>query len=375
MQQPTPSLNKSVKYDGLDLMKAMAIYFVLIYHFPIMEVGIIETGKTGAYSNFFVFSIFSTCVPIFFFVNGALLFNKSGFSLKVHVSKILKTGILVIAWGFITMISLSLIYGESISVSGIIKDIYTLKTGWVNHLWFLEALVVIYIFFPLLFLAFKTKKSYFYFFFACVMILSFGNTFLGLLLNVASTVSGKFLNTYFFLNYFGGFNAFSGIYGFSIGYFMLGGIVFSIKDTLFTNRNRILAMIAIPLSMTLLFLYGVLLSFRQGETWDIGFEAFDSVFALLMTVSFFILILNYQMSGASEKVIRHISENTLGIYLLHRIVGALIKPLFIDFSFFTTFLGGMVFAAMVLILCLLLIWILKKIPYFNYLFSMNLKTS
>lgn len=375
MHQNPLALKKYQAYDGLDLMKAIAIYFVLIYHFPIMEVGFIETGKTGAYSNYFVFSIFSTCVPIFFFINGALLFNKSGFSLKNHVSKILKTVILVIAWGFITMISLSLIYGEPISLSGIIKDIYTLKANWVNHLWFLEALVVIYIFFPLLYLAFKTKRNYFYFFFACVMILSFGNTFLGLLLNVASTVSGKFLNTYLFLNYFGGFNAFSGIYGFSIGYFMLGGIVFSMKDSILTNRNRILSFIAIPVSMTLLFSYGVLISFRQGETWDIGFEAFDSVFALVMVISIFILSMQYKNRGLSGKVIRHVSKNTLGIYLLHRIVGALIKPFFIEFDFFSTFIGGMVFAGSVLFLCLLVNYVLKKIPYFNYLFSLKLKPS
>ena len=78
MQQNPPVVKKHQTYDGLDLMKAMAIYFVLIYHFPIMEVDFIGTGKTGAYSNFFIFSIFSTCVPIFFFINGALLFNKSG---------------------------------------------------------------------------------------------------------------------------------------------------------------------------------------------------------------------------------------------------------------------------------------------------------
>jgi surface polysaccharide O-acyltransferase-like enzyme len=375
MQQNPPVVKKHQTYDGLDLMKAMAIYFVLIYHFPIMEVDFIGTGKAEAYSNFFIFSIFSTCVPIFFFINGALLFNKSGLSLKAHVSKILKTVILVIIWGFITMISLSLIYGESISLSKIIKDIYTLKIGWVNHLWFLEALVVIYIFFPLLFLAFKTKKNYFYFFFACVMILSFGNIFLGLLLNVASTVSGKFLNTYFFLNYFGGFNAFSGIHGFTIGYFMLGGIAFSLKDSILTNRNRILSLVAIPVSMALLFSYGVLISFRQGETWDIGFEAFDSVFALVMVISIFILSMQYKSRGLIGKGIRHVSKNTLGIYLLHRIVGALIKPVFIGYGFFSTFIGGMVFAGTILFLSLLVIFILKKIPYFNYLFSLRLKFS
>jgi surface polysaccharide O-acyltransferase-like enzyme len=280
---------------------------------------------------------------------------------------------LVIVWGFITMISLSLIYGERISIPGIIKDIYTLKVGWVDHLWFLEALVVIYVFLPLVFLAYKTKKSYFYFFFACLMIFTFGNTFLVTLVTFMSFLTQKFLNTDLNLNYFGGFNAFSGIYGYSIGYFMLGGVLFSMKETISTKKNRVLSWVALPLSMLLLFSYGVILTFRQWETWDIGFEAFDSVFALAMVVSLFILTVQYQAKGISGKIIRHISRNSLGIYLLHRIVGALIKPIFIEFGFFNTFIGGMVFAAAVLFICLAFTYLLKRIPYCNYLFSLKLK--
>jgi surface polysaccharide O-acyltransferase-like enzyme len=92
-----------------------------------------------------------------------------------------------------------------------------------------------------------------------------------------------------------------------------------------------------------------------------------------MVVSIFILSMQYNNRGLSGKVIRHVSKNTLGIYLLHRIVGALIKPFFMEFSFFSTFIGGMVFAGAVLFLCLLIIYILKKVPYFNYLFSLKLK--
>ena len=373
MQQNDPAVKKFQTYDGLDLMKAMAIYFVVIYHFPIMEIDFIGTGKTEAYSNFFVFSIFSTCVPIFFFVNGALLFNKSDFSLNDHISKILKTIILVIIWGFITMISLSLIYGESITVSGIIKDIYTLKNGWVNHLWFLETLLVIYVFFPLLFLAYKTKKPYFFFFFCCVMILTFGNTFIAVLATLASFLSQKFLNTNLNLNYFGGFNAFSGIYGYSIGYFMLGGILLSMKETISNKKNRIISMVVLPLSMVMLFVYGIILSFRYNETWDIGFEAFDSLFALVMVVAIYILSMPYKSSGFAGNVLKGISKNTLGIYLLHRIVGGFLSPYFIELKYSETFIGGMVFAAIILIICLVLIFGLKKIPYLDYLFSLNLK--
>jgi surface polysaccharide O-acyltransferase-like enzyme len=205
------------------------------------------------------------------------------------------------------------------------------------------------------------------------MILTFGNSFLVALATVGSFLIQKFLNTNLNLNYFGGFNAFGGIYGYSIGYFMLGGILFSMKETISTKKKRILSMIALPLSMVLLFGYGVILSIRYSETWDIGFEAFDSVFALAMVVSLYILTITYKNSGFAGKVIRHISKNTLGIYLLHRIIGEVLKPFFIEFKYSETFVGGMVFAAIILFICLVLIFGLKKIPYLNYLFSLNLK--
>jgi peptidoglycan/LPS O-acetylase OafA/YrhL len=37
MQQIAHAVKKQQTYDGLDLMKAVAIYFVVIYHFPIMD--------------------------------------------------------------------------------------------------------------------------------------------------------------------------------------------------------------------------------------------------------------------------------------------------------------------------------------------------
>ena len=58
------------RFDFVDLLKATAIFFVLIYHFSLMNVDFIHNGEWTSYINYYLKSLLSTCVPLFFFVNG-----------------------------------------------------------------------------------------------------------------------------------------------------------------------------------------------------------------------------------------------------------------------------------------------------------------
>ena len=58
------------RFENIDLLKALAIYFVVIYHFNIIPINVIEPDSCWNYFNYYLKSILSTCVPIFFFVNG-----------------------------------------------------------------------------------------------------------------------------------------------------------------------------------------------------------------------------------------------------------------------------------------------------------------
>ncbi|MDR0865803.1 MAG: acyltransferase [Candidatus Symbiothrix sp.] len=357
------------RIDSIDLLKGLAIYSVIIYHFNQIPTDFLKEDNGWFYFNYYIISFFSTCVPIFFFVNGALLLNKEKIDMPKHIHKIVKIIILTVLWGGITLISLSFIRKELLSPLTILKEMWVLKQDWNMHLWFLCALVVIYIFYPVLYTAYKTNKKVFYFFFVCVLLFTFGNIFIGNLGTTLSYITNKFADSNFQHNYWVDYNPFRGIKGYSIGYFMLGGILYNYRDVLNTPKFRILSIITILISMFLLFIYGVIASLRTGEIWDIVWCGYDTIFTLMNVVAIFIITMNYTSKGQMGKLINLIGKNSLGIYFIHIIIGEILKPLYSQTGVSSLLLANIIFALVILLCSLLLVTGLKKIPIVKYLFS------
>ncbi len=204
------------RVDSIDLLKALAIYMVIIYHFSRIPSDIIETQSYSTYFNLFLKSILSTCVPIFFFVNGLLLLNKETIDIRKHITKIARIVALTVLWGFITLVVLQYIRREMLPFSEIIRGSWFLKQDWNNHLWFLQALVVVYILYPLIHTVYHTNKKIFYFFFACVVLFTFGNIIIEQIATTISYFSNKFMNTNFQLNYFTHFNPFTEFHAYTM---------------------------------------------------------------------------------------------------------------------------------------------------------------
>jgi surface polysaccharide O-acyltransferase-like enzyme len=355
MNHPT----ETKRYDFVDLLKAIAISFVLFYHFLVMDIDFIHNKDFGIYFNYFFNAILSTCVPIFFFVNGGLLLNKSNLDIKQHAKKSVKIILLTILWGIISLVLLSVIKQEYLSFKEIVKSVYYLKQGWTNHLWFFQALFIIYVFYPLLYHSYKTFSKGFYFFAIAIFIFTFLNTFIGQLVKLVSLALDLFVNFNFeYMNYFSDFNAFRGIYGYSIGYFILGGILFK-NQALFKNKKAvILSIVLLPISMGLLFLYGVKISESYNEVWDIVWNGYDSIFTLINVVLIFTMSLYYKGKGLVGRLIKIIAKNSLGIYLTHIIVGTIVNP-YIPFS---GFLGTLLMTITSLFISLVIVLVIKKIP-------------
>lgn len=358
-------------FDFIDLLKSIAIYFVLIYHFNNMNIDFINQVNSSVYFNYFISSIFSTCVPIFFFVNGALLLNKSDLNIKSHLHKIFKIAILIIIWGAITLTSLAILRNEKLSAFEIIKGTYLLRQGWNNHLWFLQALIVIYILFPLFFSLFNNNKKHFDFILISVLILTFGNTAIGNFATILSFMTGKFTSSNLNANYFSGFNPFGGIYGYSIGYFLIGGVILKKTDIYNTKRVRLIALISLIISMCLLCAYGVIASKRQNQIWDIVWSGYDTLFTAFNVIALFVLTLNYKHKSFLGLIIKKIAENSLGIYFLHVITGNFLKPYYVAFTLSQNVFVNFLFALFLLIFTLLIVLGLKKVPFIKYLFLLG----
>jgi surface polysaccharide O-acyltransferase-like enzyme len=359
---------KKERFDNIDLLKFIAIFFVILYHFNSLHVNFLIDRSLSTYFNYFITTILGTCVPIFFFVNGALLLNKSELDLRKHVYKILKLVGLSLIWSIIILLLLMVIRNEKLSVHDLLLGSWMLKMGWNNYLWFLKALVVVYIFYPLIFNAWKMNPRFVHFFLLCVMVLTFGNTLIANCVLVFSFIFNLFLNKNPYVDYFSGFDAFAGIYGYTIGYFILGGLFFYNREYFKKKKFVYLSSLLIPLSMLLLFSYGLMASFRQKNIFDLTWNGYDMLFTLINVIALFILTMPYRHIRWWGKFVKVVGENSLGIYLIHFLVGSFAFPYFSKFSVSSMLVSDVIFSLIILCSSLGLVLLFKKIPVVKHLF-------
>ena len=103
------------RLNYIDLIESLAILFVIVYHSPSYSTNILSGGGSTTKFSYWFNTILSTCVPLFFFINGFLLFGKD-FNLKKHCFKILKLIILTGLWGIITLALFMVIRNEYFTV-------------------------------------------------------------------------------------------------------------------------------------------------------------------------------------------------------------------------------------------------------------------
>lgn len=348
------------RFDYIDLLKSIAILFVIIYHNECYNPSFIANED-----NIFITSIraiLATCVPLFFLVNGYLLFSKE-FDLKKHTIKTIKLILITIIWGIITAFLILKIKNDSITVQVFFDTLLKMREGYVNHLWFMGALICIYLIFPVLKNVFDTNKKIFIWFVFICAIFTFGNKFLNAIWTIIGYSNGN-LNYVTNLNFFHMFNPLRGIFGYTIVYFCIGGLLFEYMAKIKQIRKRYLySLIGIFISSIGLAYYGMFCSKVQGKTWDFVWNGYDTIFTFFNTLAIFILCLNYKTKNKIvKKVIYWISSNTLGIYILHMIFMQLTLGYVKYIPFLCNSFGNIIYALIVMTISLIGTIIIKKIP-------------
>lgn len=350
----------------LDFLKTLAMYAVVLYHFNLLK---IEIAGQPALNLYIPASLLSLGVPLFFFVNGYLLLKKDVLDLRSHIRKILRILVITLVWSAITLIAVIPAKAQPLTVTDFLYSVYFLKHKWNNHLWYMGTLLMIYMFHPLLHLAFKQQYRAFLFFFACVMMFTFGNKFLGMVATTAAQLYGKNYAGELIINYGSIYNPFTGIYAYAIGYFMLGGMASRKHISHAVMRQlKIWAWPLLLISTLLLGYYGVVKSKADGAIWDNGFEAYDSIFTLVNVGLLYLLTKGLIIRKKRlARLVTVTGQNTLGIYFVHYIIGWYLLLLFKKIPYHTTAVANLMFATLVLFASLAVVLIIKSIPFLKKL--------
>lgn len=331
----------------LDLLKILSCIAVVILHVA----GIIATRNSEYTVNSAIYYTAGFAVPIFFMVNGNLLLNKSNINYKYIIKKILNILFVIFLWNVLIFLAKLIIKKEKInpfyaSLNNLIQREYF----W--QFWFFGSLIVIYLMLPVIYKYWHDLK-------------------------IAVVITGSLISISVFIDLISLIRSFSGesiiqintIQTFRLwtwfSYYLIGGLLGKkkFKDYILKHVSRI-ANFYIFIVMTLIvniYQYGVghyLYNTPYAEYF------YDNIFTFIWNISLFVLFYrNESLKYRDNKIVKLISDNTMGIYIVHVTVIKIIT----HFYKFNTPINNICLIFIVFVCSLIISLVISKLPIVNRL--------
>ena len=342
----------------IDALKTLAIFLVCYYHVSRVGYDIFD-GRVLSYLNYFLHGAASFAVPLFFMISGYLLLPRA-IDLKKHAYRTGKIYVLTLLWSaFFVMASIYLRDAQYSPVT-FIKTTMFIKPGINNTLWFLFALVSVYILFPLTKLAFdQENKNILYWMLGTLFVFSFASHAANWLWNALVFMRGHHVpeikeKVFFNLQDVVPFAS----YFYANVYFIIGGLL---KDKVKTPLSSPALGGLIFFSLTALCIYGVMLSRITGSIQDTVFPEYYSIPTFIGTTSIFILFMRHWNSG--NKLVASIGFNSLGIYLVHGTLSSVFRKYIMpSYAEYETAALNYVYTTLLVLLSLAIVMALRRIP-------------
>lgn len=281
-------------------------------------------------------------VPIFFMVSGALLLTKIEDPIKFYKNRFLNILIPFIIWSFVLIVYKNAGDLTQISLKNSLIEIIQNQVYF--HLWFYYDLISIYILVPIMrkiIVALNEKELLF------ILVLW------GVFNNIIPTMQFSFDFNIAIKNMF-----FVG----NIGYFLLG---YYLKTYVVERINLIKSGIIFVIG----YVGSVILVYKSIYLDSGGVDQFfysgNSAFILIMSIGIFIFINKIRFADNSilKKLIIFLNGYTVGIYFLHPIIIDILIKFNISIDRIPKFYGLIIIYLVVLSICLIIISIMKKIPF------------
>ncbi|HGE3419408.1 TPA: acyltransferase [Streptococcus pneumoniae] len=320
---------------NLDLLKVIACVGVVLLHTEMG--GFKETGSWNFSTYLYYLGTYS--IPLFFIVNGYLLLGKKEITYSYILQKVKYILITVLSWTFIVWL-----FKRDFSVNSIKKLIGSLvQKGYFFQFWFFGALILIYICLPVLKQFLNSKRSYLYFLSVLLVI--------GLIFELTNIVLQMPIQTYVIQT----FRLWTWLF-----YYILGGFISQFdKNTIKNGFKRWMKVIAV-----LLLLVSPFILFFIAKTTYHNFFAeyfYDILLVKVVSVGIFLTIFSIVLNENSNKWIIFLSNQTMGIFIIHTYIMKVWEKLF-GFNFIGSYL---LFAIFTLSVSFIIVGMLMKIPYFN----------
>lgn len=370
------------RIESLDVIKAISILMVVVYHTTVI------LPTTDMLYIIPINTLIAMSLPMMLIVHGMLLFSKP-FHLSSHIKKISRLLILTLGWCFFTELILQMIHGEINLFRCIQYTVYRVHRHYNDHLWYLQNLCILYIFFPLLKLAWDTDKKIYKMFYKISWFIVYLNPVLNEGIQSLYMIFHKTLfhhgTTY---NLFQGFDFLSGFNDWTIIYFMTGPLLLELKNepTLFFSCNRA-GIILNSLSDILkkwgalilwigAFLYWCFYSWGReiysGTVFDGTWYGLETLPIFIMSVIFSLQLFSFHPRHLKKSwsFLARIGQDSMGIYLLHRFLIYICGTSLIEQGISINRIVCFIIGVLITLICAVLYQFCIKIPYVKEAFRM-----
>ncbi|WEV65988.1 acyltransferase [Bifidobacterium sp. ESL0764] len=360
---------------GLDIIKSLAIFLVVLIHYCYYTNFIAFTP-----ANEFGILIAAIGVPLFFMVNGYLLLH-ARFDFGKHKHRIVQTLVVLLVWEIVSLPIISWLNNRT-PISWKNVPGYLLGTPWTDsplgYFWFMNALIAIYLVFPMLKQAYDSQKGRHYLGWLTVILIILtlvandGNNLVDAIgFYTHTTIAEPF-------GYLVDFNIF-GKYSFALIYFLLGGFVEDISAflTKITGKRHWLA----NLALVVVFILGWLMAlclwlYQRANKISLGFgltNGYMTFSTLFMTVSLFILLMEIKtLPKVLTKLITIAGANTLSTYYLHMMLILIILKIIRKSGIATPMILNLLIVIVIFAIGTLAGYALRRIPIIGILFGRRL---
>lgn len=307
--------------------------------------GFILDNKNFINSTFYCicFSLCKIGVPLFLMITGSLILDKS-YSYKKILNCIFRV--------LVPVVGLSLIFYikdfgiENFNIALFIKDI--INEPYTTEYWYIYALIGIYMTIPFLQKMVKSFENKDYILFSILFLI------------IPSLIDS--MKPYFNIDI--NYNLITAFFPLIISLVVCGNYISKVQ---LSKKFFIISIFTFLISYILMF-SSMYIPYLKNSTISYALDSWNAFPVIIMSISFFYIVRylfeNLSMHHKINNIICIIASTTFGIYLIHNALNYRLYKLNITQSIFSynSILGSIFLNFLVFIICMIIIYLLKKIP-------------